>query len=174
MLTSVPQAVANVSRQVALRHPNSMECSVWRKVVTRVEIDPETEEPSEMGGAPTMGGMGVLRHEDEEEIEFVELGEAKCLFCGVYAGSELSDRENQSLLPNAQETQIEALKGPGEEGHFTADSGDLVLVILGFGVVVAFEVVGQLTSSNFPPYVRRYVINPRDDLHALEPFLNAD
>lgn len=171
MLNQVPSAINRSLRQVVLRHPNSMPCTVWREQVTRVENVPGTETPNEMGGAPTLGGMGVLRSEDEAEFEYVELGEGAMLFSGPYQPADMNDRDNALLQANAQEAVIESRAEPGATGHFVADVNDLVLLDMGLGVVMAFEVAGVTGSVHIPPYTRKLVLNPRDDLHNLEPFI---
>lgn len=171
MLTSVPESIAYSTRQVVLRHPNAMDCTVWRKKVTRVENDPISGEPSEMGASPTLGGMGVLRSEDEAEIEYEELGPGKCMFCGIYQPSDETERGNALVQAQQQEAQIESTKEQSEEGWFLADSGDLILIEPGLGTVLAFEVATLSGLAHIPPYIRKLVLNPRDDLHSLEPFL---
>ena len=171
MLTAVPTTIASATRQVVLRHPNSQDCTVWRKQVKRVEADPETGDPSVMGGSPTLGGMGVLRSEDEDEFEYIELGAGKCLPCGVFQPNDLNERDDAPLQQPMQEAQVESLAEVGQPGHFIADTTDLVLVTPGLGVVLAYEVASLGTGSNIPPYTRKLVLNPRDDLHHLEPFL---
>lgn len=170
MLTSVPQAINASSRQVVLRHPNSFDCVVSRKRTLRSEVDPDTGAPSEMGGEPTMGGMGVLRAEDEAEFDYVELGPAKLLFAAPYQAMDTIDRDN-ALVPEAQrEVLIEATAEPGTAGHFVADSQDLVVLTLAPGVLMAYEVGSVPGNVHIPPYTRRYVLNPRDDLAYVEPF----
>lgn len=173
MLTSVPMAINRSTRLVVLRHPNSIPCTVWRKRVVRVEVDPTSGLPSEMGGAPTMGGMGVLRSEDEADYEYDELGPAKTLLCGIFQPADMNDRDNLLIAPNAQEVQVECLDPTADlpnPPQFTVDVGDLIFLEMGMGVIVTFEVVNTTGSVNIPPYVRKLVVNPRDDLHHLEPF----
>lgn len=171
MLSSVAQSVSHSLRQVVLRHPNTMPCTIWRKHVTRVENDPDSGLPSEMGGSPTLGGMGVLRSEEEADFEYIELGPGKCLFCGQYQPTDQVERDNAVLQAAMQEAQVECDAEPGTEGYFLADTTDLVLITPGLGTVLAYEVATLTGVANIPPYVRKLVLNPRDDLHALEPFL---
>ena len=67
MLTNVPSAVNRMARNVVINHPNTWECQVFRKRVTRTDGAP-------VGGLPTMGGLGVLDSEDEESIDYDHLG----------------------------------------------------------------------------------------------------
>lgn len=171
MLNAVPTAINAATRQVVLRHPNSMDCTVFKKVVKRVELDPDSGETQEEGGMPTLGGMGVLRNEDESDFDYVERGPAKCLFAGVFAPNDLNERDDAVLQQDAQEAQVECLAAPGTPEYFQADTTDLVMITPGLGVVLAYEVATISGMANIPPYVRKLVLNPRDDLHALEPFI---
>jgi len=169
MLTNVPKSVTYATRQVVLRHPNGFPSTVWRKKVTRVELDGNGDE-STMGGSPTLGGMGVLRSEDEAEIQYEELGDARMLMCGVFQPTDLNERDDATLQATLQETQIVSLAEPDTPGHFEVDAGDLVIQDVGLGVLLAFDVASMTGSVNIPPFVRKAVLQPRDDLHALEPF----
>lgn len=175
MLNSVPIAINAASRQVTLRHPNSFDCIVSRKRVVRIEVDAEGD-PSTMGGSPTMGGMGVLRSEDEVEFEYDELGPAKLLFAGPgpYQAQDMIERDNALLTENSREVLIESIAKPGalvgEPQYFVADTGDLVSLTLGLGVVLSYEVATVSGTVNLPPYTRKLVLNPRDDLNYVEPF----
>jgi hypothetical protein len=171
MLSAVALSVSHSLRQVVLRHPNTMDCTVWRKQVTRVENLPGTSDPSTMGGSPTLGGMGVLRSEDEADFEYVELGAGKCMFCGQFQPNDQVERDNAILQQPMQEAQVESVIAPSAVGYFLADVGDMVLITPGLGTVLAFEVATLTGVAHIPPYVRKLVLNPRDDLHSLEPFV---
>ncbi len=173
-LASVPVAISNAARQVTLRHPNSFPCVVSRKQVQRVELNPATGLPSEMGDAPTMGGMGVLRSEDEAEIAYVELGQAKMLFAGPgqMPNRDTIDADNGTLPMAQTEVTLECIADPGSPDYFVPDSGDLVAVDMGMGAVMAFEVDKPSSSVNVAPYTRRYLLNPRDDLSYVAGFEN--
>ena len=171
MLTSVPQAINQSSRQVVLRHPNSQDVTVYRKVIKRVETEPSTGDPSEMGGYPTQGGMGILSAEDEADFEYIARGPGRMMSVGgQFAAQEMIRRDNGLVAEAQREVLIEAVADPGKPGYFVADSSDLVCVIIGPGVVLAFEVVDVVGDVNIPPYTRRLVLNPRDDLDYVEPF----
>lgn len=174
MLTSVPVAINNAARQVTLRHPQAFSCVVSRKRVKRVELKPGAGEADTMGGSPTMGGMGVLRSEDEAEIEYVELGSAKMVFAGPgqMPNRDIIERDNGTLPMTQTEVTLECVIDPGKPGHFVADSGDLVAVDMGMGVITAFEVDKPSSSVNIAPYTRRYILNPRDDLRYVDGFDN--
>lgn len=164
MLNSVPQSVSYSSRQVVLRHPNSMPCTVWRKRILRTESNPVTGAPSEMGGSPTLGGMGVLRGEDESEFDYEELGPARMLFVGPAQPADVVERDNAVVPMDQQEALVESVAEPGFAGHFVVDSGDMVFMDVGMGNVLPYEAVSVVGNIMIPPYTRRLVLNPRDDL----------
>jgi hypothetical protein len=169
MINNVPIKIAQASRMVALKHPNSIDCVLFRKVLL---TPPDAEQ---MGGLPTLGGMGVLRSEDEPEFEYQKIGSGKILVTGQFAGGALADN-GESIAPGAdqamQEAQIVCLdvvvggvKQPGPEPV----AGDLVGMMPGGGVLIGFEVIGQTSSVGIYPYVPKWVIAPRDELHDLAP-----
>jgi hypothetical protein len=169
MLSNVSKSVTYATRQVVLRHPNAFPCEVWRKKVLRTEKD-DLGADSTMGGSPTLGGMGVLRTDDETDIEYQELGGARMLLCGVFEPADMNERSDATLQPQLQQTQIVSIAAPDAADYFEVDSGDLIIQDLGLGVLLAYDVATVTGSVNIPPFVRRVVLQPRDDLHALEPF----
>jgi hypothetical protein len=171
MLTQVPLAIRKHARLVVLRHPNNNECTVWRKKVKRVEVDTSTGGESLMGGSPTLGGMGVLRSEDEADFDYEELGPGKMLLTGMFQPSSENDQASALLSQPMQEAQVEPDAEPGQEAYFEPDVGDLVLQHIGFGVIIAFTIEDVIGNVGIPPYTRKLVLQPRDDLHSLEPFL---
>ncbi len=168
MINQVPERIMEASRMVTLKHPNSMDCTLYRKVLKRTAPDGST-----MGGLPTLGGLGVLSPEEEPEYEYEPLGAAKILITGRFDGElDQSDR-GDSLPPDVamQEALIEPL--PGEDkapATWAPHKYDLVGVEPGGGVLIGFEIVGITSSVNIYPYTTKYVIAPRDELHDLAPW----
>ncbi len=175
MLNSVPTAINKAARQVTLRHPNAFDCIVSRKRVVRTELDGNGD-PSTSAGMSTLGGMGVMRTEDESEFEYDELGAAKLLFAGPgpYQPMDMNERDNALLTENSREVLIECVANQGapngDPQYFVADTGDLVSLTLGLGVVLSYVVATVSGTVNLPPYTRKLVLNPRDDLNYVEPF----
>lgn len=163
MLTAVPTSVNRISRQVTLRHPNAFDAVVTRKVVKRVEPDANGD-PSEMGGAPTLGGMGVLRSEDEADFEYETLGEAKVLYAAPVGQRDMIDRGNGVLVEPAREVLIECKAKEDDPAFFVTQNDDLVCIVVGPGVVIAYTSATAASPIALAPYERRYVLNPRDDL----------
>lgn len=166
MLNRVPVAVNFAVRQVVLRHPNSWDCTVLERKVVRNDLD----DAELIGGLPTLGGAGVLDSEDETEYEYVERGDARMLLIGPYEPSEMNDRGDAELQRSRTEAQIVCVANPDEPGYFTPQNHDIVIAYPGEGIGLAYEVLQPIGNVNIPPYSVRYVLNPRDDLHYIEPF----
>jgi hypothetical protein len=167
MINNVAIKIVEAARAVTLRHPNAIPCVVLRKVL----LTPPGEE---MGGLPTLGGMGVLKSEDEPDYEYQKIGEGKILVTGQFSGGEMTD-QGDSIVPDQpmQEARIECadvmvdgIKQPGA----AIKKGDLVGMMPGGGVLIGFEVVGNVGNVAIFPYVSKWVIAPRDELHDLEPW----
>ncbi len=164
MITEVPIKITQATRAVTLKHPNSMDCVIYRKVNKRSNPDGE-----EMGGIPTLGGLGVLSSEDEPDFEYEELGAAKILVTSRYESNLDMADSGDSIAPDTmmQEAQIESVE---PVPAFTPKKNDLIAVMPGGGVVIGFEIVGTTASVGIYPYTTKYVIAARDELHDLEPW----
>lgn len=156
MLTNVPTQLRVAARQMVMRHPNSMDCAVYRKVVMRTA----GAGAGDVGGLPTMGGMAVLDNEDEPQVDYVPLGEGKLLFGGIYERTKLMDRRDAA----DQQASSEALVEPLILGAFEVKDSDLVMAMPGGGVVIPYEVVEVLNTVNIPPFLPKYMLAPQGDL----------
>lgn len=156
MLNQVPQALRAANRTMVLRHPNSMPCQVWRKVVTRTL----GAGPDLVGGIPTLGGMAVLDPEDEAQVDYTMIGAGMVLFAGVYEGTKLSDARD---APEAMATAL-AMIEPDEAGAFEPKDSDLIMAMPGGGVVIPYEVTNVVNAVNIPPYVPKYELSAQGDL----------
>ncbi len=162
MLNNVPIQVNRAARQVTLRHPNSMDCSLWKKVILR-ESD---STPENFGGLPTIGGAGVLDSEDEAAYTYEFVADARIMFTGQYmaVSSNMTDTENglnYSELP--LEALIECTADPASPEWVLPDKPMVVTVFPGNGVVVPWQIVGTTGNINIPPYTRKYGMNPLND-----------
>lgn len=163
MIDAAPRRINSASRTVTLKHPNSMDCEIWRKVVKRAAPGDE-----EMGGRPTLGGLGVLTAEEEPEFDYEKLGEGRILLTGHYDGMLSAVDRGDSL---AQEVAfVQALIEPLEAGQFVMTREDLVGVMPGGGVLIGYEIVDIPGSVNIYPYSTKYVLAPRDVLTDLAPW----
>jgi hypothetical protein len=165
MLHNVPQGIRRLSRNVVLNHPNSWACQVFRKVVDRAA-------PGQMGGLPTLGGLGVLSDEDEDEFHYDYLGEGYALQAEAFTPAQMMDRNdaNNGAVPEIR-FLIEPAAPSGMPGWFEVKERDVVyLVIADNGedsVKIAYEVVVVETPVNISAMPVRYVMNRRADCDAI-------
>lgn len=155
MLNNVPAQVRRSGRLVVLKHPNSMNCSVWKKVIQR---DPDT---GMVGTVPNIGGAGVLDVEDEADYEYEIRGDAKILFGGIFDGSGSNWNDIDSgIIGNVTpvEAQIECVLDPSDPDFFIVDKQDRITVEPGGGIVLVYEVIGESSQINIPPYTRKYIL----------------
>lgn len=158
MLTNVPSGVNRMARNVIMNHPNTFSCQAFRKKVTRAG--------DLSGGMPKLGGLGVMSSEDEEQIEWEHLGNAYAMQAEMFSPSYLSDRMDANNNSDGQEFRfvIEPEANAGEAGWFQPKKNDIILIMLGDDVRIAYEIAQVETAVNIPPYVSRYVVNRRGDL----------
>jgi hypothetical protein len=171
MLRQVPIAINNAARIVTLRHPNSMDCFAFRRQILRTETDPVTGLPSSASSMPTLGGMTVISADDEPQFDYAPLGAGKCLFTvGIYAGQTMNERQDALAQDNITPAQIEPIANDGPE-HFQLIKGDLIALMPGLGVVLAYSVEDVTAGTMIPGFVSTVMLQPRDDLHSLVPYL---
>jgi hypothetical protein len=163
MLNNVSVQVNKANRMATLRHPNAADCTVLRKTVNRVS----TDDPEEFSGLPTIGGLGVLDSEDEANYDYEEIGEGKIVMMGQFQtnGGNWNDADDGLLYPEQPmiEGMIECILKPEEAGFFVASKHDVVLVDMGVGIVIPYQIVGETGSIALPPYTKRYILQARHD-----------
>ena len=153
MLNNVPIAINRMARNVVINHPNSFNCVLIRKRVTRAS-------DAMAGGLPTLGGMGVMSSDDEESVEWDRLGNGYALSVNPFSASAMMDRQDAN---NGYEYESRFLIEPEEAGDFAPKKHDVVFLIMG-DVRLAYEIIKVETTSNIPPFTQRYVCNSRDEL----------
>lgn len=158
MLNNVPTSINKQVRNVVMNHPNRFLAVMVRKTVTRAS-------DSELMGLPTIGGLGVLSSEDEESVAFESLGNAYALRAdGMFAPAIMMERQDAN---NGSSDNFVFLIEPEDVNAFEIKKNDLLYLDLDGQrtVMVAFEIVVIETTTNIPPYTKRYICNRRDDLH---------
>lgn len=153
MLNNVPSAINRMARNVVINHPNTFNCVVIRKRVTRTA--PET-----IGGLPTIGGIGVISSDDEESIAWDTLGNGYALPAEGFQPSQMMDRQDAN---NGAVDEYRFLIEPEVVDAFDISKNDVFYLIIDV-VRLAYEVVSMETTSNIPPYTPRCVCNRRNDL----------
>lgn len=166
MLNNVAVQIAKGARSVTLRHPNSFDCHLYRKVVARTS-------DGQMGGLPTIGGLGALDSEDEDDVDWNMIGFGKLNQVGMFEPSSFNDRETTLDVQYPQMIAlIEAIAEPGEAEYFVADKHDLVFLDISDIVRIGFEIVDIIGDINIAPYTKKYVLNKRDELLYCDGFIN--
>ena len=163
MLHNVPSAINRLARNVVMNHPNAFNCQVYRRTVTR------TEGGNEVGGLPTLGGLGEINGNDEEQFSYDWVGNGYMLPAEQFQASSMMDRRDAN---NGAQNEFRFLVEPeepeGQPGHFVPKKDDVIYMLLGTDLTaakLAFEIVDIETTTNIPPFTQRYICNRRDDLH---------
>lgn len=187
MLNQVPQTINRLASQIVHNHPNSIGIQAFRKNVTRnmrlygmLEngqlddaahwTDGSAWIDTETGKAPnqTLGGLGVMSSEDEDEISFDFLGLGSALPVATdFAPSPMNDNRDAPYSDGAEfRFLIEADAPTGAPGGFDVRKNDLILLWLmdDGSLKIPFEIVGTETVNNLPPFSVRFICNRRDDL----------
>lgn len=158
MLNNVPNSVNRMTRNIVINHPNTWECQVYRKAVDR------SNEPVAMG-MPTLGGLGVMSADDEEDISWDYIGSGYALQAESFMPSPMMDRQDANNgINNEFRFLIEPEQPTGMPGNFTIRKRDVVFIVISDDVRLAFEIVDIETVMNISPYATRYVANRRDNL----------
>lgn len=158
MLNSVPSVINKMTRNIVVNHPNTFACQVYRKVVARAD-------EATVSGLPTMGGLGVISSEDEENIDWDFLGNGYALLAEVFQPSSMMERmDTNNGLNNEQRFLIEPEKPSGDPEFFIPRKNDVMVLVITDDVRLAFQVVDVEAVNNIPPYSMRYVVNRRADL----------
>lgn len=147
MLNTVPDATNKMARAVIMNHPNAYNCEIYRKIIDRV--NPET-----------MGGLGVLGNDDEEDVSFEFVGIGYALQAETFQQSAMMDRQDAN---NSYANEIRFLIAP-EDADFEIVKHDVLYLLFGENVKLAWEIVTVETTVNIAPYTKRYVCNKRNDL----------
>lgn len=167
MLNNVPSGINTLARNVVVNHPNTFNCELYRKTVKRTAPGPM------VGELPTMGQLGVLDSADEEDFEYALLGNGYALPAEGFSPSPMTKTYDANIgFADEFRFLIEPEAQSGHQHWFRPKSHDIVYLLLGDGPTppkLAFEVVGEETTSNIPPYTTRYICNRRDDMSLLSP-----
>lgn len=162
MLHNVPTQINRLARNVVINHPNTFNCQVFRRVVTRTEGD-------SVGGLPTLGGLGEINANDEEEYTYEWVGNGYALPADQFQAASMMDRRdaNNGAI-NEFRFLIEPEATAGDPAWFEPKKDDVMYLLLGLeptDAKLAFEVVDIETTSNISPFTQRFICNRRDDLH---------
>lgn len=155
MLNVVPIGINKAARLLVLNHPNSVHCKFLRKHITR---------PSDgtSMGLPTLGGMGVLSMEDEEDYTVEELGNAYALRADSFSPSQMMDQQDANNgTDDSFVFLIEPELLPPDQWSFTIKKNDIFYYVISDAPLIelGFEIVAIETVNNIPPFSQRYICN---------------
>lgn len=157
MLTQINDRIQKAARVMAMKHPNAVDVTVFRKVVTR---EPETKEQGNDTDAfdddlLTIGGAGVMSIRDDADFEPELLGAGRMLFLGRAGVTDHAAFENLGYTPEIT-AYIESLI----DGEFEIKKQDRVFWHLAENVV-EYEVKGIQSPSLFPDNrLNVYILQP--------------
>lgn len=162
MLNNVPAAVNRMARNVVINHPNTFNCQVFRKSVTRQAAD-------SVGGLPTLGGLAVIDSTDEEQFDYSFVGNGFALMAEQFSPSMVMDRQDANNgFADEYRFLVESEDAAPAVTAFEPAKNDVIYLLLGSDPAtapkVAYEVVGIETTMNIPPYTKRFICNRRGDL----------
>ncbi|KJV08029.1 hypothetical protein [Methylocucumis oryzae] len=154
MLNNVPDAINRIKRNVVINHPNTYNCHIVRKIINRAD------EP-EVGGLPTLGGLGMISADDEQDVDWDFIDNGYALPAEPFgAPSQMMDRQDANN-PSLEEFRF--LIEP-EDADIELKKNDVIYLIISEVVLIAFEIVTVETLTNIAPFNIRYVCNKRPDL----------
>lgn len=151
MQSQVHQHSANAARMVTLNHPNAFDAICFQKVLL-------TE-----NGKNEISGFTVLGNEDEPNIDYRELGNAKVLFVENWQPSKLiADKLNA----NDSRVKAMALIESDIENLFELNKGDIFYLLIDEHTALCYEIVGIELPIGIPTLAnaKRYLLNKRDEL----------
>lgn len=158
MLNSVPNSVNKLLRSVVVNHPNS-----WGGYILEKQLAATAPQ--------TLGGIGLISNEDEDDYTYQLKGE--CYALPVYdgVGQSYTMGENTNMTGfDAQEFRfiIEPEPDLNAVERFEIKKTDLLFLVIGTDIQnsphVAYEIVEVESVNNIPPFTVRYVTNRRSDL----------
>lgn len=151
MLNQVSEAVKRSARVLTIRHPNSVDVEIYRKVAS-------TDDDSSMA---TMGGAMLLSMADNADYDIERVSLGRMLFLGHIQGADMT--RAGGLTYNPEQPFIEAYIEPTNEQRefepceFKKD--DRVFWIMP-NVVIEYQIKVVRSPTQLPPYVNIYVLEP--------------
>lgn len=156
--STVPVAVHKALYQRLLTAPNVFEVEVFRKEALRTD--------TQANDLPTVGGMGQLSIDDEDDYDYALIGSGLMQFVGQYQEQPISN-SGESLAGNEAIPQMAVILSElpvGQVGHFEVERNDFIALKYGLDNVIPFTVSDVLSPIGITGFNRRYVIQRADDL----------
>ena len=157
MLTQINERIQKAARVMAMKHPNAVDVTVFRKVVTREAETKEQGNDTESfdDDLLTIGGAGVMSIRDDADFEPELLGAGRMLFLDRAVAADHAAFENLGYAP-----ETTAYIEPLIDGEFEIKKQDRVFWHLAENVV-EYEVKGIQSPSLFPDNrLNVYILQP--------------
>jgi hypothetical protein len=125
-----------------------------------------------VGGIPLLGGMTQMDTEDEPDVDWLLLGRGKLCITTNFTPSPMTNRDD--AVDNAYPMLYALLEmldpDPASVDAIQLVRHDVVYMLFHESVKIAYEIEMVDSTVNIPPFVRRYLLNKRDDLTYIEAF----
>jgi hypothetical protein len=185
MLKPITPIAANVSfgrkrltRQVVLTSLAGIACYAYRREVIPYEADRTRDESIFPDGI-------VLSSEDHHATRYTEAGYATVMFDHFTGGSMQNDFDDINAGEAMMQAQIEPFKLEHYESQdfdqliddapeWTPKKGDLFALVVADGLIKWMECIGVSGQSLHAQHGTRYMLNVRDRLTHLEPFISIE
>lgn len=158
----IPITINKAARAVVINNPNAFHAGFIRKVFNRPE-------PTVMG-YPTLGGLGVVSADDDTDCDFIPLGNAYAYQVGFQPATMMDRMDAQNGVDNEFIFLIEPEFLLPDSRGFEIKKNDIfrltIMVVAGAVSYQAFEVTRVETTTNIPPFTRRYVCERRSEYDA--------
>lgn len=164
------------SRSIVLTNLSRIECVVFRREVIPAEENQAREDTIWEGGL-------VLSDADEHATEYKKQGYAMLLMDKFSGGSIHSDGDDINSGEAIFYAQIEPFHYEDYESNsqmlrntpeWKPKKGDIFAMVIAEGLIKWVEVMGVSGQSLHAQHGERYVLNIRDSLMHLEPFINQE
>ena len=164
------------ARSVVLSNLSAIECYAYRR-----EVEPVNDVESR--NETIYVGAMVLSSQEEHATKYVDLGYAKILFDRFTGGSihnDADDINSGEAIFNAQiePFDIEFYESPRQMirhvPDWTPKKGDIFALIIDSDTIKWIECVGVQGHNIHSDYGSTYILNVRDSLEHLEPFIDQD
>lgn len=164
------------SRSIVLTNLSRIECVVFRREVIPAEENQAREDTIWEGGL-------VLSDADEHATEYKKQGYAMLLMDKFSGGSIHSDGDDINSGEAIFYAQIEPFHYEDYESNsqmlrntpeWKPKKGDIFAMVIAEGLIKWIEVMGVSGQSLHAQHGERYVLNIRDSLMHLEPFINQE
>lgn len=164
------------ARSIVITNLSSIECYVYRRNIVPINANEARQET-------IYAGAVVLSSQEEHATEYEDLGYAKLLFDHFSGGSLHNDMDDINSGDPIFYAQIEPFDLAYIESQrdmirnvpdWQPKKGDIFALLISEDTIKWLECVGSQGQSIHSDYGNKYVLNLRDPLDHLEPFISQE